>query len=290
MSNKTKHSKFKNTGILFELLTRQIITDILAGKDDSFAKKLMFKYFSESTLLGKEFQLYNFITSQNVKTADKADRIVQLVLQSRSKLNEKELNLQKYNLIKEIKENIDINEFLKNKIPNYKLYASIYKLFENNSNDPAESYNIEELVTAKEFVLESMCNKKKPVIKESEDMQLYSQQSIDVKILAHKFLIENFNKKYSNLLPDQKKLIKEYITNISHINKFTEFVNSEYQRISKLLTEKLNLIENKVTKIKVKEAISQLSNKRFEGSVTEDDLSPLLNAYKLYGKICEIKK
>ena len=246
MSNKAKHSKFKNSGILFELLTRQIVTDVLAGKDNSFAKTLMFKYFNESTLLGKEFQLYKFITSQTAKTPEKADRIISLVLQSRSKLNDKELNLQKYNLIKEIKENIDVEEFLKNKITNYKLYASIYKLFENASRSSNENYDIEELVNAKEYILESMCGQHKTIINEnkSDDMELYSKQSVDVKLIAYKFLIENFNRKYSDLLPDQKKLIREYITNISHINKFTEFVNSEYKRIAALLKENLDLIDN----------------------------------------------
>lgn len=286
-NNKSKHSKFKNSGILFELLTRQITNDILAGKDDSFAKKLMFKYFNESTTLGKEFQLYNFIVSQSAKTPDKADRMVSVVLNSRSKLNNKELNEQKYNLIKEIKEKINIDEFLKNKIPNYKLYASIYKLFENSSNSKDDDYKVEELITAKEYILENMCKKDKLTAHTKPD-ELFSNQSMDVKLIAYKFLIENFNKKYSNLLPDQKNLIKEYITNISHINKFKTYVNSEYQRVVKLLTEKLNLIENKVTKIKVNEAISQLSNIKFDGIVKENELSPLLNAYKLYNKICEL--
>ena len=131
MRKKAKHSKFKNSGVLFELLTRQITADILAGRDESFTKNLMFKYFNESTALGKEFQLYNFIVSQSSKNSESADRILNVVLQTRSKLNERELTSQKYNLVKEIKEKFNIDEFLKNKIPNYKLYASIYKLFEN---------------------------------------------------------------------------------------------------------------------------------------------------------------
>ena len=47
--HKAKHSKFKNTGILFELLTRQITADIIGGKDESAAKQILFKYFSENT-------------------------------------------------------------------------------------------------------------------------------------------------------------------------------------------------------------------------------------------------
>ena len=62
MHKKAKHSKFKNAGILFELLTRQITADILAGRDETFTKNLMFKYFHESKELGKEAQLANAIS------------------------------------------------------------------------------------------------------------------------------------------------------------------------------------------------------------------------------------
>ena len=39
-----KHSKYKNTGILFELLVRQITADTLDGKD-SPARKILKNYF-----------------------------------------------------------------------------------------------------------------------------------------------------------------------------------------------------------------------------------------------------
>lgn len=289
MNKKAKHSKFKNSGILFELLARQITTDILAGKDNSFAKKLMFKYFNESTALGKEFQLYNFIINQKVKTLDKAERVISIVLQSRNKLNNKELNSQKYNLIKEIKEKFnaaEFNEFLKNKISNYKLYASIYKLFENYSVNSNEVYEIDELVTAKEYILESMIKKDKVIITEKS---LYESQPPEIKLLAYKFLIDTFNTKYSNLLPEQKSLLREYITSISNTNKFSNYVNSEYKRIAKSLNEKVNLIKNAVSKIKVNEAISQLNSKKITGHVKENQLYPLLNAYKLNNKLLKLK-
>lgn len=277
MRKKAKHSKFKNSGVLFELLTRQITADILAGRDESFTKNLMFKYFNESTALGKEFQLYNFIVSQSSKNSESADRILNVVLQTRSKLNERELTSQKYNLVKEIKEKFNIDEFLKNKIPNYKLYASIYKLFENQGSDEVK-FDVEEILEAREFVTENLTKERK---NEEQALDVYSSQPAEVKLLAYKFLIENFNKKYSSLLPSQKALLKEYITNVSNTNKFTEFVNKEYKKVSDLLKERSILVKHDVIKIKLNETIAQLSNKTLTGIVKENQLTALLSAYEL---------
>lgn len=277
MRKKAKHSKFKNSGVLFELLTRQITADILAGRDESFTKNLMFKYFNESTALGKEFQLYNFVVSQSSKNSESADRILNVVLQTRSKLNERELTSQKYNLVKEIKEKFNIDEFLKNKIPNYKLYASIYKLFENQGADEVK-FDVEEILEAREFVVENLTKERK---NEEQALDVYSSQPAEVKLLAYKFLIENFNKKYSSLLPSQKALLKEYITNVSNTNKFTEFVNKEYKKVSDLLKERSILVKNDIIKIKLNETIAQLSNKTLTGIVKENQLTALLSAYEL---------
>jgi len=285
MHKKAKHSKFKNAGILFELLTRQITADILAGRDESFTKNLMFKYFHESKELGKEAQLYNFILQQSSKDANSADRILNVVLQTRSKLDERELNKQKYNIIKEIKEKYNIDEFLKNKIPNYKLYASVYKLFENQAEQEVK-FDVEELLESREYVVENLIKEKKSG---EESLDVYGSQSAEVRLLAYKFLIENFNTKYSNLLPAQKKLLKEYITNISNSNKFTKFVNEEYKRVSLILKENLQTINSDIVKIKITEVVNQFSNKNVVGVVKENQLTSLLNAYELVEEIDKLK-
>ena len=286
MHKKAKHSKFKNSGVLFELLTRQITSDILAGRDESFTKNLMFKYFNESKELGKEFQLYNFISSQSSKNPQTADRILDVVLQTRSKIDARELNKQKYNLVKEIKEQYNIDEFLKNKIPNYKLYASVYKLFENQNLNEVK-FGVEELVEARECVIESLTKDKKS---DSQPLDIYDSQPAEVRLLAYKFLIENFNKRYSNLLPDQKRLLKEYITNVSNTNKFTEFVNVEYMRVSEILKEYISSINNnEVIKIKLNETITQLSSKNVVGLVKENQLTSLLTAYELVEELKKIQ-
>lgn len=245
----------------------------------------MFKYFNESKELGKEFQLYNFISSQSSKNPESADRILDVVLQTRSKINGRELNKQKYNLVKEIKEKYNIDEFLKNKIPNYKLYASIYKLFENQDVNEVK-FGVEELVEAREYVVENLTKDKK---NDSQPLDLYSSQPAEVRLIAYKFLIENFNKKYSNLLPDQKRLLKEYITNVSNTNKFTEFVNVEYKRVSSVLKENVSKVNNDIIKIKLNETITQLSNKSIVGLVKENQLTSLLTAYELVEELNKIQ-
>jgi hypothetical protein len=285
MHKKAKHSKFKNAGILFELLTRQITADILAGRDETFTKNLMFKYFHESKELGKEAQLYNFVLQQTSKDTNAAERILNVVLQTRSKLDERELNKQKYNVIKEIKEKYNIDEFLKNKIPNYKLYASIYKLFENQAEQEVK-FDVSELLESREYIVENLTKEKK---NDEESLDVYGSQSAEVRLLAYKFLIENFNTKYSNLLPAQKKLLKEYITNISNSSKFTKFVNEEYKRVSVILKENLQTINSDIVKIKITEVVNQFSNKNVVGVVKENQLTSLLNAYELVEEIEKIK-
>lgn len=280
-----KHSKFKNAGMLFELLTRQITSDILAGRDETFSKELLFKYFNENTELGKEVQLYNFIVNKKFDDKTSANFILETVLQTRSRLNEKKLRDQKYNLIKEIKSKYDINDFLKNKIPNYKLYASLYKIFETCTN---ETVNVKfiDVFNSKQFVLEHISTVNNKNNNSTED--LYASQPNDIKLIAYKFLIENFNKKYSAFLPKQKKLLQEYITSSSTSTGFNLFFKNELQTVLKEIKGLIgNVKDNDALKIKLNETLNQLNTKKFNSYPNESELTSLMNLYEL---IEELKK
>ena len=184
---KLKHSKFKNAGILFELLVRQVTADILNGSEDSKANVILRKYFSEATELGKENRLYRIIIEEKVKDQTNADRMLESVLKTRKKLDEKALTRQKYELIKEIRDTYPIDDFLNGSIGNYKLLASIYKIFEETV------YNVEcdprELFKARSCICESMVASKTPTRLISEDekknlISVYRQQNEDVRLLA----------------------------------------------------------------------------------------------------------
>jgi hypothetical protein len=126
------HSKYKNTGLIFELLVRQITSDTLSGKN-SYASNLIKKYFVK-TELSKEYKLYETLIKKNNLTEGKASIIINSLLEASNKLNKKLLKREKYNLIKEIKEHYNVDEFFKTQLPNYKIYASFYLLNELHNN------------------------------------------------------------------------------------------------------------------------------------------------------------
>ena len=60
---KVKHSKYKNTGLIFEFLVRQITSEVLDGTKKSNALTMLKKKFNENSELGRELSLYNiFLT------------------------------------------------------------------------------------------------------------------------------------------------------------------------------------------------------------------------------------
>lgn len=286
MQKKNKrHSKFKNAGMLFELLTRQITSDILAGRNENFAKNLLNKYFNKDTELGKEVRLYNFLLNKKLKNSSSAHCVLETILHSREKINEKKLKEQKFNLIKEIKEKYDINKFLKNKIPNYKLHASIYKIFENHISENV-SFKIDEIVSAKNFILENL-SKEKEKNETVKSLDLYSSQPSEIRLVAYKFLIENFNEKYSSLLPSQKDLLKEYISSSTTSTEFKEYFDNQIKESISFIESNVKNIKSDITKIKLKETVSQIKNKKFSSEPKDSDLCMLMNVYEL---IEEIKK
>jgi len=285
MSSKTKHSKIRNTGILFELLTRQITVDVLNNSKKGSAAKILKEFFNKKTQLGKEYELYRVLTVENYTSEIKANHLVDAVVKARQKLNNSQLKREKYNLIKEIKKNYDINDFFMARIPNYKVNASIFKVFDSNSEgNPATEtdsrFTIVEHVTRKQ-----KSNKK-------EDKQLvegYKKQEKDLRLLAYGILVEKFNKKYSSLSQSQKKLLKEYINNISNTNSLKEFVETETYKVKAKLQSFLPKVSDKVTKIKLQEAINQAET-LMKGRIVEDkQVVTLMRYYQLVKELENVK-
>ena len=135
---KVKHSKYKNTGILFELLTRQLTADTIAGSQPK-ALSLIKKHFTSNSSLLKEYKIYHAFTNKKFKEEGKATLLINTLVEAYGKLNKGQLRKEKYNLIKEIKETYDVNNFFKAKISNYKVMASVFNLLENNNVSQSRS-------------------------------------------------------------------------------------------------------------------------------------------------------
>ena len=277
MSSKTKHSKIRNTGILFELLTRQITVDVLNNDKKGSAAKILKEFFNKNTQLGKEYELYRVLTVENYKSETKANHLVDAVLNARVKLNDASLKREKYNLIKEVRSHYDINNFFMARIPNYKVNASIFKLFStketmNPQTETESRFTIVENITRK-----NLSTKKK----ENVVVEGYKKQEKDLRLLAYGILVEKFNKKYSNLSANQRNLLKEYINNISNTNSLKEFIESETVKVKKQLQSHLPKVSDKVTKIKLKEAINQAET-LMKGRIVEDkQVVTLMRYYQL---------
>jgi hypothetical protein len=283
MSKKMRHSKFRNTGILFELLTRQITADIIGGRDQSEAKDLLFKYFKENTELGKEWRLYNFLLTEKINGDSKAERFLSVIVEQRKKLSNAKLAREKFELIKEVKELYPIDDFLKASIKNYRTLASIFKLFEDASSKDLK-FDVQEIYQAKNCIVENISTIPK---KSSEDLlEMYSKQNEEIRLLFYKILVESMNKKYSNLDDNQKSVLREYINNISNTNKLGSFINEQIETVKSQLGELSSKIkDNNVVQIKINEVVKQLDKVKPGKIVKDNQIMVVLLSYELLKEI-----
>jgi hypothetical protein len=283
---KIKHSKFKNTGILFELLVRQIASDTVSNKD-SAAIGLVKKYFSKSEL-AKEYKLYQaLITPKNLSEA-KAETFVNSTLEASLRLNKTALRKEKYNIIKEIRENYDLEEFFKAKISNYKQYAAAFNLIE--AHNSLEFTEPQQIIDNKITLLEHITRKE--INKESVKdrvMEEYGNMDKGTRILAYRMLLEKFNSKYATLSDKQKGVLKEFINNISNTTKLREFVNSNFKTITEEITSLIPTISDKTTQIKLAEVITLLHPLDKTQNVKDENIISLLQYHQLIDEIKSVK-
>ncbi len=247
---KVKHNKIRNTGLLFEFLLRQITSDVL-NKNNRQAVNIVKDKFNENTELGKELALYNILITKKFKSDSKADYFINEVMKARGDLNNSTLRRERYNLIKEIQSNYNLQKFMSSKVPNYKTYASIYTLFEyNKSLSPDQKtesfFNIVEHVTTED-----------KNIKLSETVKALPNDE-DLRILTYKTLLEKFNQKYTKLSGAQKNLLREYINNVSNTNSLKDTLKEIVKGLKKDLKTHSKNLQDKVVKIKMSEAIKSI--------------------------------
>ena len=278
LNKKMKHNKIKNTGILFELLTRQITVDLMES-NSSKAVNIVKKYFKNGTQLGKEYELYKILTETKYNTESRAETLIEAVMDNRKKLSSGSIKKEKYNLIKEIRESYNEKDFFNTKINNYKVLASIYNLFEHKEEVAPDKY-----VATKYTIVENITSQSK-ASKTNKTYDYLKKQEKDLRMLAYSTLVEKFNKKYSNLTKKQKTLIKEYINNISNTNKLREYVDSEVEVVKDTLKTQIKKVEDKVTQIKLTEVVNQIDGLKKGKVVSDKQVVSMMRYYQLIGEI-----
>ena len=280
-----KHSKYKNTGILFELLVRQITSDTLSGKDSKAASIL--KKFFVKTELGKEYKLYETLSKHKSLTEGKAEIVINTVIESSKNLNRGSLKRQKYNLIQEIQKHYNLDEFFKTKLPNYKAHASLYTLI--------EIYNSENLSTPDQIIdnkmslLEHLTSKNIAKAKvEDSVIEEFKSYDKDLRILTYKVMLEKFNGKYAELNDNQKVVLREFINSVDSTPKLREFYNTKIDEIRTQLSELTKKVENKATKIKLQEINNIIRPLGKTANIGNDDLVNLLQYYELLEELTDL--
>ena len=273
-----KHSKYKNTGILFELLVRQITADTLSGKD-SKATHILKKYFVK-TELGREYKLYESITKYKNLTEGKAEVVINSVIESSKNLNRGALKRQKYNLIQEISKHYNLEEFFATKLSNYKSYAALYTLVEIYNSELLSTPD--QIISNKIAILENLTTKQVDKKKVEDDLLTeFQSYDKDLRILTYKVLLEKFNGKYASLNDNQKSVLKEFINSVDSTPKLRDFYNTKITEIKATLTKQVKKVTDKAIQIKLNEVNNMLTPLGKTANVGNDDLVNLLQYYEL---------
>jgi hypothetical protein len=276
-----KHSKYKNTGILFELLVRQVTNDTLQGMDTSPAITILREFFKKNTSLKRELGLYQTIQNEKFKTESRANTFLDAVIKEHGKLSKSIVKKQKYNLIKEIKKSYNLESFFSQRVNNYTANASIYCLFEGTTPIKTMKY--------RGALVEGIVEQKTK--KSADTLSMYQKQDKDVRLLSQKILIEKFNNKWGkNLSVKQKGLLKEYIHNISNTTKLKDYLVEEITKSTKILDGLAKKVEDSVVKIKLQEVSSQMRAMKIDNNIKDKYVISLMRTYDLIQEVKNVIK
>jgi len=274
-----KHSKYKNSGLLFELLTRQITVDALNNKPNSKATALIKKHFNKNSQLFKEAQIFTILQQTKIVNQEKAKHLIETTIKSYNKsINQKVLRKEKFNLIKSIKESFVISDFFKSRVPNYKLLASIYNVISEDYTNPVRSSK--SYYTVLEHISSKVIKKEDAVLSELK------KQNKDLRTLAYTILVEKFNKKYKSLSKAQKAVLREYINSVSNTTALKDYLQSQFKSVLLELKKTYNSIDNKIMKIKITECVKLLS----ETKIATPTNAHVLKLMRFHQLLSEIKK
>lgn len=274
MKNKLNHNKFKNTGLLFELLVANITTEVINNNPDNVALKILKKFFKKDSLLSEEFSLYQTLlkTSQLGNDSVKHE-LINKIIEQRKKIDKDALSKERYKLVESLKKYYNLDELTQSRIPNYKLLATIYKLFEYDLNDNPLEYS-----KLKNLIIETSIPKTDIQVIQERVSSLPEEP--DLRILAYKLMIKKFNKKYDSILSaNQKNIVKEYINNVTNSKKLTEFIKNKLKVVTESLKNKKT--NNAVLDIKINEVVNLLENLQSKYIINDNDVIILMNAYEL---------
>lgn len=283
---KIKHSKYKNTGLIYELLVKQITADLIARKE-SPAVNILRKYYSGEGTIVQEYRAYKAVLEGTNMLTIKAENLINAAIRAARVINLQELKKDKYNLISDIKKSYDLENFFSEPVADYKPLAAFYCLLEvERSQDVVDPQSI---VNNKVTLLEYMTSRyqSKESVRDTL-IEEYSSYDKDLRLLTFKILLEKFNEKYDRLLPEQKNILKQFIT-LGPTKKLREFLNEEYLKIRSRLEKEIETFPRGVERIKLQEALRRLEPVTENVGVGDKHLVQVLQYYELLEELKRVK-
>lgn len=284
---KIKHSKYKNTGLIFEILVKQITMDTLAGKD-SPALGILRRYYSGKTPLVQEWKLYKLLSTGKQLSQSRAEATLSTITEVYRKINHQKLKEEKYQLISEIKKEYGLEEFFATPVKEYKPLAALYCLLESQSAQDIVDPSF--LVQNKTVILEHLTRNKQEESQVREGLvEEYSKYEKDLRLLTFKILLEKFNEKYTDLLPEQKQVLKYFITSGGSPTRLRTYINEHFQDIRKQLGLLKNKPGDEVVRIKLDEIHKGIVELSPKDKIEDTHIIKILQYQELVSELKSVK-
>jgi len=276
---KINHSKYKNAGFLFEILTRQITADTINGIEELHSLDLIKKYFNKHTELYKEYALYDAVLKNKFTNESRAQHFIDKIIGLRQRLSSDKLKNEKYNLVKEIKQHYDLKEMFSTQLNEYLVYSSLYTLFECSLL--GESYDINQYTQSNNTVVDFLLRKESAPVQDNSISEKLVNEDREIRLLAYRLMIDKFNERYTGLSDKQKLLLKEYINNVSNTNSLREYINKEADQVKESLKSHIEKTTSEITRIKLSEITDMVDLIKKGTNVKDNQLKSLLHYYDL---------
>ena len=100
-------------------------------------------------------------------------------------------------------------------------------------------------------------------------------------------MVDKFNEKYSKLNARQKRMLREYINNVTNSVKLKKYILSETIKLQSDISSLKPSIPSKVIRIKLTEVSNLLDRLSTQHSIQDKDVLTMLRYYEL---VNELKK
>ncbi len=277
MLKSIKHSKFKNTGILYQVLIRKMIEQA-SNNENIKSYPIIKQFFGNYKELSKQLYLYSLIMqSKGINDQKKAKYLLNKILQMRMKLDDIKLEKQRYFCIKQIKSRYNLKQLFSTYIQNYKLLANIYKLFESLK---LKLYDPLKIVQAESVIIQSLLQERDS--QRESLLQSFKKQNSLMKQQILQLLIQKYSKEYEDLDDKQKTLLSKYIVSLSDYSQLQQYINKEISVVKQQLKTS-QLFDEQQDKLMLNEMIDNIDNiKKTKDFKTKVYI--LMNIYQLLKK------